>query len=470
MALKFAFAGADEILRGVRAREFSVSEVASYFLERIERLDPLMHAWVTVDAAAVAFRAKQLDRNFGEWAERPLFGVPVGVKDVTPTAGLRTTFGSDLYRRYVPRASAVVVERLVAAGALILGKTNTPEFGAGGNTVSSVRGATRNPWDLSRTAGGSSGGSAAALAAGMCTVATGTDLGGSLRIPATYCGVVGFRTSPGLVPNAPTLLPWDGLSVVGPLARNVADVERTLQCIAGRDSRAPLSVGFSGVAADAGHLGIPKVAVSIGDDLIDVDPLVVEAVRAASALLERLGCALVDDRPDLRGIKRVVDTLRIARNAALYRDIVVDDPRSHHPGLVSDVRRGSRLSAMDIAAAEIARGRIFERAVRFWEKYDFLVLPGVPIPPFPVEILAPRRIGARKMRTYTGWMILTHAISMMGWPALALPSSITPDGHPLGVQLIAPPGREADVLSLGRRYDELAAWRNRFPPSDVFAA
>jgi amidase len=460
----FGYATVAGLTAGLRRGDYTVRDVAEHALARIDAVNPLVNAWITVDAERVLRDADALDRD-REARERPLYGVPAGIKDLTVTAGLRTTFGSPSYRDHVPDADAVIVERLKRAGALIVGKTNTPEFGVGGNTFNAVAGATRNPWDTGRSAGGSSGGSAAALATGTCVLAEGSDTGGSLRIPAAFCGVVGFRTSPGFVPDVPAEYAWDTISVTGPMARTVDDVEAMLASVAGPHPQAPLSLPWHPEMGRGSRFPDPvRVGWATGRDLVDVDPAVDESVRVAAETFDKIGCAVSEEGPDLGGLEEAILAIRAARAQALYGDLVAADPESHHPGLVKDVERAETQSAGAVIRAEMARGRVHARAARFWERCDVLVFPTTPIPPFPVDWVAPDRIGERHFDVYSEWMILTHALSLMGWPVLALPSTPTPEGLPVGIQLVGPPGAEWRLLDLARRYEEVVGWMERFPP------
>jgi len=446
----------------LRDRHCSATEVAQHFLRLIQKDDGLVNAWITVDEEQVLNRARYLDAEFEKLSTLPLYGVPVGIKDLTVTAGLRTTFGSTLFSDNIPRADAVAVERLRNSGAIIMGKTNTPEFGVGCHTVNNVAGATRNPWDTSRTVGGSSGGSAAALAAGMCTLAEGTDFGGSLRVPAAYCGVVALRTGAGMIPHAPQPMLWDSYYVTGPMARSVDDLEVMLRVMRGPHIAAPMSLTYH---EDARQLSAhPRVAVSCGRDLIDVHPDVESSVRWAADRLEAAGCRVSEGSPDLSTTQAITQTLRAVRAAGLYGDLLAAHRDVLHPGLVEDIERGLRLPITAAIQAEKQRSDIYAATAGFWDDYDVLVLPTVPMPPFGADEQAPLRVGKDVFDSYSGWMVLVTAITLMGWPAMAVPSLPSPSGYPLGIQLIAPQGRESQLIELARRFEHVASWRERFPP------
>jgi amidase len=458
-----------DLTAALREEELSVREVATTVLDRIDRVDPDINAWVTVDHAAVLQQASRLDAQV-EMRSRPLFGVPVAIKDLTVTAGTRTTFGSLRFKDHVPNEDALIVRRLREAGALIVGKTNTPEFGVGGNTVNEVAGPTRNPWDPMRSAGGSSGGSAAALASGTCVLAQGSDTGGSLRIPAAFCGTIGFRTSIGLVPDAPANLAWDTLSVTGPMARTIDDVDAMLTVVAGAALDAPLSQLGSVEAMRARRFAAPvRVGWSVGDDLCPVEGEVERALHGAVETLEQLGCVVNDRAPDLRSLETPIQVMRGARQAAIHGDALAQHRDRMHPGLVDDIVRGQGYTAVDLVKAELARGAVYSRVSDFWNDTDVLVMPTTPIPPFPLAELAPMRLGERDLHVYSEWMILTHAVTLMGWPALAVPSTPSRDRLPIGVQLIARPGYEWALLDLARGYEEAMSWTRIAPASRVLA-
>src|SRR5712691_811340 len=316
MTRDLCFTPAVELARLYRARKVSPLEVMQAVLERLDRVNPVVNAFVTVDREGALRQAR---RATAALARRnatagPLHGIPVGIKDVTLTKGMRTTFGSKLFEDYVPDEDAAVVERLRAAGAIVLGKTNTPEFAFGPNTVNAVFGATRNPWNPALSSGGSSGGSAAALATGMCPLAEGTDLGGSLRGPASFCGVVGFRTTPGLIPRAPSALAWDTYSVEGPMARTVGDAALMLSVMAGLDDRAPLSYPVDTreflAAVKAPSVKGWRIAWTPDLGLVEIDDEVRARFENAVAAFRSLGARMDSACPDLSDVPEIVRLTR----------------------------------------------------------------------------------------------------------------------------------------------------------------
>jgi amidase len=347
-----------ELARLIRAKELSAREVTAAHLAQIERVNPSVNAIVTLVADQAMERARQADEELAHGRSvGPLHGLPIAHKDLQPTRGIRTTFGSPIYRDFVPAEDALIVERLHAAGAITLGKTNTPEFGAGSQTFNPVFGATLNPYDLTKTCGGSSGGAAVALACGMLPLADGTDMGGSLRNPASFCNVVGMRPSPGRVPAWPARMGWSGLSVDGPMGRSVADVALMLSAIAGPDRRSPIALGDSGaVFAAPLERSFEGVRVAWWQDLgFPVDPRVRTVVDAQRRVFESLGCAVDEAQPDFRGADEVFKTLRAVSFVAGYAELAKEHRADMKDTILWEVDRGARVTAADIARAEMKR-------------------------------------------------------------------------------------------------------------------
>jgi amidase len=451
----------------LRAREVSAVEVMSAFLTQIERVNPAVNAIPTLrPREELLDEARAADARLAR-GERggPLHALPFAIKDVSLTRGLRTTFGSPIYRNFVPTSDELYVERIKRAGGIVIGKTNTPEFGAGSQTFNTLFGATRNPYDLSKTCGGSSGGAAVALACGMVPLADGTDVGGSLRNPASFCNVVGFRPSIGRVPrlHAPAT---DTFGVHGPLARNVADVAMLLAAIAGPDPRDPLSL------ADLGSAFAPPLERSFRGARIawserlgryPVERLVTEVCNGMRPVLAELGCEVADAEPDLAGADEIFQTLRAASYAStLGRDL------ERHRALLKDtviwnVERGLALGADDVERALTEKAALERRVDRFFERYEFLVLPVAQVAPFPVEVEWVREIDGEPMQTYIDWMATCYAITCTGLPAMSLPAGFTPGGLPVGLQLVGRRGRDRDVLELGHALEALTRFGSRRP-------
>lgn len=449
---------ASELRRRIGEGTLTAEDLVAACLERIQDLDGRVNAVCTVNDAALD-DARALDRRAA--AGEPmglLHGLPVGIKDVTPVAGLRTTYGSPLYADHVPAEDALVVQRLRAAGAVILGKTNAPEFATGGNTFNEVFGRTRNPWNLERSAGGSTGGGAAALATGMIALAEGTDLGGSLRIPAAFCGVVGLRPSPGLVPTYPSDYLWDALQVTGPMARTAADAALMLQAVAGPSPLVPVAQPVEGrdfVAASARGL-VPGTRLAYVSDLvgIGIDPGIEAVCRQAVDSLDGAG-ARVDEIPmdlayardpfqALRGYWMVAHQLR-----RLHR---IDEMGEN---LAGNIRRGLAVTAQELGEAEHARNRLWGELRDRFTTYDAILTPCMAVPPFPVEHNYPEHVGGRAMETYIDWVAPTFVLSLTGLPVCAVPCGLDGEGLPVGLQVIGPPGGEERVLGLATVVQQL---------------
>jgi amidase len=456
---------ATELRELVGRREVSAVEVLEACLDRVRRRNDVINAVVTLNERAMD-DARALDERLAR-GENPgsLCGLPVGIKDVTPVAGVRTTFGSPLYADYVPDEDAWVVRRLREAGAIILGKTNCPEFAAGGNTFNEVFGRTRNPWDTNKSAGGSTGGGAAALATGMIALAEGTDLGGSLRIPASFCGIVGLRPSVGLVPTHPTDWVWDTLQVTGPMARTAADVALMLQAIAESRSAhtgpthrsaalsdwSPVARGSSArdfvAAVRRGPLPGLRIGYCADPAGIGVDPDVERVCRAAAfdvadsgTTVEEVELDLSAGRPAflaLRGLWFVTQMLPRLDQAAKFGTNVANN-----------VCAGLAVTTSELAAAEQERGRIWHRFRELFTRFDHIVTPCMAVPPFPVEQNHPDTIAGRQMQTYVDWIAPTFVLSLTGLPVASVPCGLDAGGMPVGLQIVGPPFGEEAVLAL----------------------
>ena len=442
---------ASELRRLVAARELSAVQVVEACLERVRRLDPTINAVVTINPRALD-EARAVDAKLarGE-AAGALCGLPVGIKDVTPVAKLRTTYGSPLYADHVPDEDAVIVARLRAADAVILGKTNCPEFAAGGNTFNEVFGRTRNPWDTTRSAGGSTGGGAAALATGMIALAEGTDLGGSLRIPASFCGVVGLRPTVGVVPTYPTDGTWDTLQVSGPMARTAEDVALMLTVIAGPSELSPVSHPAMGRdyvgAARAGAGKGMRIAYCADPARIGVDAGVEQACRAAAFGLADAGAHVEEVDLDLSAARTAFLALRglwFLTHHLAHLDAI----ERLGTNVASNLRAGLDTSARELALAEQERGRLWHLFRGLFTRVDYLLTPCMAVPPFPVEQNYPDAIAGRPLQTYVDWIAPTFVLSMTGLPVASVPCGVDAEGLPVGMQVVGPRFAEDAVLAL----------------------
>ncbi len=455
---EICFQSARELARRIRTREMSALEVLRAHVDQIERIDPVVNAMVTRTFERAEAEARDLDSRLAHGASvGPLAGVPVAHKDLAVTSGIRTTFGSPLFRDFVPDTDAVLVERLRAAGAITVGKTNTPEFGAGSQTFNAVFGATRNPWDPSRTCGGSSGGAAVALACGMVPLADGSDLGGSLRNPASFCNVVGFRSSPGRVPNWPAFNAWFPLSIVGPMARSVEDLALMLSVIAGPDPRAPISVREPGSTfARPLPRDFTGVRIAWSRDLggLPFERAALEPLDRALPVFSDLGCIVEPVTPDLTDADEIFEVLR-AWNFDLSHGDLLDTQRAQlKQTVIWNIEEGRRLTGTQVARAERKRTELFHRLRAFFERYDYLVCPVAQVLPFDVETEYPMLIDGQPLASYIEWMKSCYRISATTLPAISVPAGFSASGLPVGLQIV---GRHLDdfgVLQMAYAFEQ----------------
>jgi amidase len=428
---------ATDLAAAIRAREVTPREVVAAHLERIEELNPQVNAIVTQLEPEQALAAADAA------PPGPLQGLPIAVKDLEDTAGMRTTYGSRLFADHVPTQDSLLVERLRRAGAVIIGKTNTPEFGAGSQTFNAVFGATRNPHDLSRTPGGSSGGAAAAVAAHMIPFADGSDHGASVRNPAAFCGLYGLRPTPGRIPDHGAGDPYDPFPVLGALARTPQDVALLFSALAGPDPRDPLSIQEPWPLPATLECDPSTLRIAWSDTLggLPVEPEVTAVLHRARARLEALGCTVVEDEPDLSGADECFEVLRGAKFAAAFAHIA-DDVK---PTLRTNIRFGQNLDAARIGRALAHRGELFTRMREFLTRYDMLAAPVTQLPPFSVELEYPTEIAGQTLHSYLEWFRSCSRITTTGHPALAVPAGTTADGLPIGLQLV---GRHRGELAL----------------------
>lgn len=463
---ELCFLTAGELAKRIRTREISAREVMEAHLRQIERVNPKVNAIVTLTAEEALKGAEAADeRTIGGDELGCLHGLPVAHKDLLATKGVRTTFGSPIFADFVPDHDALVVERLKGAGAISVGKTNTPEFGAGSQTFNQVFGTTLNPYDTSKTCGGSSGGAAVALACGMVPIADGSDLGGSLRNPANFCNIVGFRPSPGLVPTWPNLVGWFPISVAGPMARTVGDVALMLSALSGPDPRSPISQMVSGRRfLNSLERDFRGVRIAWIRDLggLPVESQVRSVLEERWQVFEDLGCILDDEEPDFSGADEVFKVWRAWRFELAYGGLLDEKRDKLKETVIWNIEEGRRLTGPQIGRAEIKRTELFHRLRQFMEKREFLVMPVSQTAPFDVEKQYVTEIEGEEMNTYIDWMKSCYYISVTGYPAVSVPCGFTPKGLPVGIQIV---GRHQDdfaVLQLARAFEEATGvWKRR---------
>jgi amidase len=459
------FLTAREMQGQLRSKHLSCEELVEAHLQQIETVNPKVNAVITLVAEQALEQARRTDTMIAK--DEPLgllHGLPVLHKDLQETKGIRTTYGSSIYQNFIPDFDSLVVERLKNAGAITLGKTNTPEFGAGSQTFNEVFGETRNPYDLTKTCGGSSGGAAVSLACGMTPLADGSDMGGSLRNPASFCNVVGFRPSPGRVPSWPSNLGWFTLSVDGPMARTVADLALMLAALAGPDARSPIAINEDGnkflqpLERDFKNTRIAWVNFGL-----EFQHEVKETVAAQRKIFEDLGCIVEEAEPDFSEADFVFKTLRAwsfavshEEHLKLHRDKLKDT-------IIWNTEEGLRLSAMDTARAEVARTNLYHRTRAFMERCDFMILPTVQVLPFDIKQRYVTEINGVKMETYIDWMKSCYYISTIGHPALSVPCGFV-KGLPVGLQIVGSHRDDLSVLQLGYMFEQATQlWKTRPP-------
>ena len=466
MSSEICFLPATELARRIRRKELSARELMQASLAQIERLNPQLNAIVSLYADEALAQAGAADEKQARGEALPaLHGLPVAHKDLFLTRGMRTTFGSPIFRDFVPDQNLLIVDRLQAAGAISVGKTNTPEFGAGSQTFNAVFGKTLNPYDTGKTCGGSSGGAAVALAAGMVPLADGSDMGGSLRCPANFCNIVGLRTSPGRVPIWPAKTGWSTLSVEGPMARTVGDCALMLSAIAGWDARSPIAIAEPG-----GQFARPLtrdfkgVRIAWSTDLggLPVDARVAAVLEAQRATFAALGCDIEDATPDLSGANEIFMTLRAWQFELAYGELLERHRDQIKDTVVWNIEAGTKLSGPSIGAAEAKRTALFNRMHAFMQLHEFLILPVNQVPPFDVSQPYVTEINGVAMDTYIDWMKSCYFITVTGHPAISVPCGFTAQGLPVGVQIVGRYHDDFGVLQLAHAFEQATQlWQRR---------
>lgn len=464
-----------QMVSRLKSGDISPTEAVNSAYERIARVEPDVHAMPTLCPERALAAARKLENDTRTCTDRQndptwLAGLPIAVKDLVDVEGVRTTYGSPIFADHVPAASDIMVERLESNGAIVIGKSNTPEFGAGGNSFNEVFPSTVTPWDTRMTAGGSSGGAAAALAAGEVWLATGSDLGGSLRTPASFCGIVGLRPSPGRIANGPAPLPFNTLSVEGPMARNVADTALFLDAMVGRHPRDPLSldapyVPFSQATEETSRKR--RVAYSPDLGISPVDTEIARVCEQAVNKLSQLGWDVTDDAPDFTGVMEIFQVLRAASFATGMDDLYTNHKELLKPEIIWNIEKGQVQNADTVGKAERARGAFFHAMATFFSNHDLLICPTTCTPPFPVDIRYLESLGTTQFGTYLDWLTLPSAITVSACPVISLPCGITDSGHPVGMQLVGPSCGEHALLSAAFEAEQVMAMADKVPLNPI---
>ncbi|MCP4754475.1 MAG: amidase [Proteobacteria bacterium] len=464
--LDICFKTASELVELIRRKELSAKEVMEAHLKQIEAVNPKVNAIVTLAAEEAMKNAQEADEALARGEETgPLHGLPVAHKDLLRTKGLRTTFGSPIFEDYVPEKDAIQAQRLKAAGAIRLGKTNVPEFGAGSQTFNEVFGRTLNPYDPTKTCGGSSGGAAVALACGMVPIADGSDMGGSLRNPANFCNVVGFRPSPGRVPEE-SEMGWFQFQVLGPMGRTVQDTALMLSAMAGPHPGIPIALTESGSSfsrpLERGFEGV-KIAWSPNLGELPVDQRVTATIESQRRVFDDLGCRVEEVDPDFTDADEIFQVLRAwyayTTSAGLlehYRDKVKDT-------LIWNIEKGRDLTGKQVGDAESKRTKLFKRVQKMMETYEYLILPVNQVPPFDVEQDYITEIEGVKMDTYIDWMKSCYYVTTIGLPAISVPCGFTPEGLPVGVQIVGRHQSDFSVLQLAHAFEQATGFGKQRP-------
>jgi amidase len=465
---EICFMSARELAKLIRTRSVSVREVMGAFLRQIARLNPKINAIVAkLDDQKCLDLADKADQKLAQdIGAGPLHGLPFAFKDLDPAVGFPMTRGSPIFRDFVPSEDSVLVERLKRAGVIPIGKTNVSEFGMGSHSYNEVYGTTLNPYDLTKTAGGSSGGAGAALAAGLLPLASGSDLGGSLRNPANFNNIVALRPTVGLVPSAPVALPFLGFSVKGPMARSVADVAFLLSAMAGADSRDPLSYPSDpGLFAKPLDRDFTGARIAWCPDLggLPIDRRVREVLEARRKTFVDLGCAVEDACPDLSGADEVFLTLRAFNYWHTLGSLLEKHRDQMKPEAVWQIEAGSKLTGSDVARAMADHGALMERFRAFQEKYEFLICAVNQLPPFDAQINWPKEIEGAPMEHYIAWMKSAYWITPTFCPAISVPAGFTNDGLPVGIQIVGRYRDDLGVLQFGHVFEEATGFGRKRP-------
>jgi amidase len=465
---EICFRRAVNLLGAMRNKKLSAREVMQAHLDQVHRVNAQVNAIVTlVPEDQLMAQAAAADESLahGRWLG-PLHGLPVGVKDLHETKGIRTTYGSPLHTNYLPDFDCRVVEREKEAGAIVLGKTNVPEVGLGSQTFNKIFGPTLNPYDTTKTCGGSTGGGAVALACGMVPLADGSDMGGSLRNPGNFCNVVGIRPAPGRVSNLPTQLGWFTLSVPGPMARNVTDCAYFLSVLAGFDPHSPISIDQPGAqfAQPLAGRDFKGVRVAMFKDLgLPWEPEVKNAVQAQRKVFESLGCIVEDAEPDFTDANECFLAWRHWSVECKYGDLVQTQGDQLNEYIHWHVEEGRKLTGPYLSRIDAKRTALYQRVCKFMEKFDYFVLPVNQVLPFDVKTHYPTQIAGVEMENYLAWMKSAYYVSVTSNPAVSVPCAFSAGGLPIGIQIVGPPHDEWGVLQLAYSFEQATQVGKRRP-------
>ena len=462
------FLSATEQSELIRSKKISASQLIRAHLDQIERLNPTLNAIVTLTAESAMAEAASADKKTAaNEAVGLLHGLPVAHKDLFLTKGVRTTFGSLAFKDFVPDVDSLPVERLKKAGGISLGKTNTPEFGAGSQTFNAVFGSTPNPYDVTKTCGGSSGGGAVALASGMISIADGTDLGGSLRNPASFCNLVGIRPSVGRVPSWPESLGWYTMSVPGPMARTVQDVALAMAAMSGPDDRSPISLEAPGemfLNPLARSFKGCKIAFSANLGGLPVEPEVAKVIESTRAVFQDLGCEVINDEPNISEADEIFMLWRAWRTELRITPLLKEHRAQIKDTVIWNAEQGLPITGPQLVRAEAKRTELYHRMREFFKKYDFLVLPVSQVAPFSIDQEYPAEINGIKMNTYIDWQKSAYHISAMGNPAISVPAGFTGDHLPVGIQIVGRHRDDFGILQLAYAFEQKTQFAQRRPP------
>ena len=449
--------------------EVSPIEMVQAALDRIKMTDETVNALPTLCIERAFKKAKKIMEEATVVDKKPnwLGGLPIVVKDLNDVEGVKTTYGSMLFADHIPEKSDIMVENLESNGAIVIAKSNTPEFGHGANTFNEVFGKTKNPWNLATTCGGSSGGSAVALATGQTWLATGSDLGCSLRTPSAFCSTVGLRPSPGRIARGPTRLPYDNLWVQGPMARNISDVALMLDSMVGLHPADPISMEAPSKSfLEAIDNPVAPRRIAYSSDLNGLTPIDTEISDICTKSVKKfseIGVSVEEACPDLHDAREIFEVLRANQFVGDLAPIIEKDRSKVKPEVVWNLDEGYKLTAETLSKAERARGKLFERVTKFFDKFDLLVTPATIVPPFDVNLRYIEEVNGYKFENYFDWYTIASAITITSLPALSLPCGFTTAGLPVGLQIVGPPRGESLLLSGAKLLEELFSISNQLP-------